>query len=542
MSSRWVTPSVAPVHLRADDAEEYYAYRGRPGSYEVGMGGGVVAARSNVATSPVMDARERQYVHESVVASSGRRGSGYYDYHTVGFGDGGRRREPLVDSQTPTPRGRAATPSSAGWSQNGAFGGPRSTTPTGGGSTWRNVPPDSTTGGGVYHAPPHASYLGGNDGSPRHAHGSGGYSWEEMDAPSTYTTTTASPGRNSPMRAGAGGHGDASASGSRSAAGYEVEGRGRPTAVTPIRRHLSYEDDLRTSDVHGGVTSSAYLMDQGYRVPLNSSVPTSQRGGPIMRGSAGPRRTPSMVKDPCSTFLPPVSLQDVDRLCLVLDLDETLVYARHGPVSIRPFVADFLRDLASADVEVVLWTAGEREYAQTVIRQIDPHGVIQHCVYRHSKWWTGVPGYAKNLRALGRNLSRTLMIENTPDCLKEQPDNGLLVRDYTGGSHDTTFRAIQEVVHDLVARRHLSVPVVLSSHPAVKPTHVDCDNGGSIQTFVLTGDAAALSSQGMMHAGAVARYNRDWVPAAIADRGKSRSMTPTSSARAPRQPGAYLRY
>lgn len=36
-----------------------------------------------------------------------------------------------------------------------------------------------------------------------------------------------------------------------------------------------------------------------------------------------------------------------------------------------------------------VWTAGVRAYAQAVIRNIDPNGVIDHCIYRHEKWFTG---------------------------------------------------------------------------------------------------------------------------------------------------------
>lgn len=232
-----------------------------------------------------------------------------------------------------------------------------------------------------------------------------------------------------------------------------------------------------------------------------SSQATAYHAAP----SAARRRSPSMVKEFGAAFLPPAHPSAAHRLCLVLDLDETLVYARDGPVHVRPFARELLRALHDVDVEVVVWTAGERDYAQSVIAMIDPLNTIQHCVYRHPKWWSGRPGYSKNLRALGRNLSRTLLVDNTPDCLRDQPDNGLLVSDFEGPrSYDDCMRTLLRVATALAERPHESVPRILADCADVVRRTVPLDAGGVISTWTLANDQVLECStyQSM-------RYNRD---------------------------------
>ena len=93
-----------------------------------------------------------------------------------------------------------------------------------------------------------------------------------------------------------------------------------------------------------------------------------------------------MSKDPYTAMVPPQRYEHHGRLVVVLDLDETLVYAREGPVLPRPGLEELLQTLRELQCEVIVWTAGERDYAQEVLQRIDTAGVVQHCVYRHEKW------------------------------------------------------------------------------------------------------------------------------------------------------------
>jgi RNA polymerase II subunit A small phosphatase-like protein len=164
-------------------------------------------------------------------------------------------------------------------------------------------------------------------------------------------------------------------------------------------------------------------------------------------------RQPSMIHEVGRELIPAPDPNMQGRLTIVLDLDETLIYAREGPLYARPGIDELLSFLKD-NFETVVWTAGVRAYAQAVVKTIDKVNAIQHCVYRHKKWFSGVAGYNKDLTLLGRDMKNTLIIENTPDCLRGNEGNGILVADYEGGElADDTLFCILALLRDLVEKR-----------------------------------------------------------------------------------------
>jgi RNA polymerase II subunit A small phosphatase-like protein len=203
-----------------------------------------------------------------------------------------------------------------------------------------------------------------------------------------------------------------------------------------------------------------------------------------------------MIHEPTKHMIPP-KRNDSKKYTVVLDLDETLIYAREGPLYARPHL-DELLEFLGRNCETVVWTAGVRAYAQAVIRNIDPNGVIDHCIYRHEKWFTGQAGYSKDLALVGRDLGYVMIIENTPDCIRGHEENGILVSDYEGGeTADPTLPAITKLVDDLV-RSNLSVPEFLKRCSLLSRQYVPTDLGDKLYVYCL--DPAKASE---------ARYNRD---------------------------------
>jgi RNA polymerase II subunit A small phosphatase-like protein len=198
-----------------------------------------------------------------------------------------------------------------------------------------------------------------------------------------------------------------------------------------------------------------------------------------------------MITDRCIHYIPPQRVEDHGKVVVVLDLDESLIYGRDGPIVMRPGLRRFLATLHSR-CEVVLWTAGQQDYALEAIGTIDPTGCIQHCVYRHPKWWTGEVGYAKDLRALGRSLRRTVLIDNTPDCHKANPENGILVTDYGGDNgSDNTLLMLSDIFEDLLNTEIWvdDVTAWLSSDRRLVRRAVPCDGGGSVVVHTLCCDS-----------------------------------------------------
>jgi len=154
-------------------------------------------------------------------------------------------------------------------------------------------------------------------------------------------------------------------------------------------------------------------------------------------------------------LLPPRDIHD-DRKTLVLDMDETLIHCSfHDEQNIpcdwmfslesggsmtdvfcrvRPHLEKFLR-VASMMFEIVVFTAGQENYANKVLDLIDPNGYIEHRLFRQH--CTQVHGYyVKDLSLLGRPLRDTVIIDNSPISFAFQPMNGILCDDWSGNPND----------------------------------------------------------------------------------------------------------
>ncbi len=124
---------------------------------------------------------------------------------------------------------------------------------------------------------------------------------------------------------------------------------------------------------------------------------------------------------------------DTDKKCLILDLDETLVHSSfkpiHNPdyiipveidgtihqvyVRKRPGVDDFLLNCAQ-HYEVVIFTASLAKYADPLLDLLDVHRVVRRRLYRDACVMHG-GRYVKDLSVLGRDLSSTIIIDNSPN-------------------------------------------------------------------------------------------------------------------------------
>ncbi|CAO3676297.1 unnamed protein product [Umbelopsis vinacea] len=168
-------------------------------------------------------------------------------------------------------------------------------------------------------------------------------------------------------------------------------------------------------------------------------------------------------------LLPPLANEHEDRKCLVLDLDETLIHSSFKfisnpdyivPVEIenqyhnvyvlkRPGVDEFLRKMGEL-YEIVVFTASVAKYADPVLDILDIHKVISHRLCRDS-CYNHKGNYVKDLSQLGRDLSSTLILDNSPASYIFHTSNAVPVSTWFNDPHDTELTDLIGFLTDLTA-------------------------------------------------------------------------------------------
>ncbi|XP_036872083.1 carboxy-terminal domain RNA polymerase II polypeptide A small phosphatase 1 isoform X1 [Manis javanica] len=210
--------------------------------------------------------------------------------------------------------------------------------------------------------------------------------------------------------------------------------------------------------------------DDAEAVPAHSGAPLL-----VEENGAVPKQTPVQY------LLPEAKAQDSDKICVVIDLDETLVHSSFKPVNNadfiipveidgvvhqpsdapswpegqqsphwptsqvyvlkRPHVDEFLQRMGEL-FECVLFTASLAKYADPVADLLDKWGAFRARLFREScVFHRG--NYVKDLSRLGRDLRRVLILDNSPASYVFHPDNAVPVASWFDNMSDTEL-------HDLL--------------------------------------------------------------------------------------------
>lgn len=181
-------------------------------------------------------------------------------------------------------------------------------------------------------------------------------------------------------------------------------------------------------------------------------------------------KTMQPTYEPKSPLLPSAAPGADDRICLVLDLDETLVHSSFTPlpgadfeiplemqgdthtvyVKKRPGVDEFLRK-AGEWYEVVVFTASLALYANPVMDLLDPQKLVQMRLYREHCVLVG-GCYVKDIAKLGRDLKRTVIVDNSPLSYVLQPENAIPIPAFFTDDDD---RELEKTLQLLEQTRHV---------------------------------------------------------------------------------------
>ncbi|KAL4453880.1 hypothetical protein ABPG74_003763 [Tetrahymena malaccensis] len=152
-------------------------------------------------------------------------------------------------------------------------------------------------------------------------------------------------------------------------------------------------------------------------------------------------------------FLPPAKNDSV--YTLVLDLDETLIHFVDTPVGghflMRPFLEMFLKEMSKI-YEIVIFTVGMENYANWVIDSFDKNRYISHRLYRQHAF-SKQYNYIKDLSKLGRDLTKSLIIDNVADNFRLQPANGIHIKSWFSDSSDMALKELIPVLKELIKQK-----------------------------------------------------------------------------------------
>lgn len=148
---------------------------------------------------------------------------------------------------------------------------------------------------------------------------------------------------------------------------------------------------------------------------------------------------------------------------LVLDLDETLIHFEESDEGnqflIRPYAQHFIDEM-SKYYELVIFTAGLKDYADFILDKIDLEGAITHRLYRHNTDFRNNV-YTKDLSKTGRDLCKTLIVDNNPDNFQYQPENGIYIKSWYNDPNDKALIELAPLLKEIVVKNYADVRIAL---------------------------------------------------------------------------------
>ncbi|XP_028249503.1 carboxy-terminal domain RNA polymerase II polypeptide A small phosphatase 1-like isoform X2 [Parambassis ranga] len=228
------------------------------------------------------------------------------------------------------------------------------------------------------------------------------------------------------------------------------------SVITQVRREEE-ENGTSREEVSIEVSSSKKPRNRGLLHNLfcclchKETEPSSAKhNAPLLVEENG-----SLSKVRAEPLLPQMKSNDAGKICVVIDLDETLVHSSFKPVNNadfiipveidgtvhqvyvlkRPHVDEFLKRMGEM-FECVLFTASLSKYADPVSDLLDKWGAFRSRLFREScVFHKG--NYVKDLSRLGRDLKKVIIIDNSPASYIFHPDNAVPVASWFDDMSDT---------------------------------------------------------------------------------------------------------
>lgn len=149
----------------------------------------------------------------------------------------------------------------------------------------------------------------------------------------------------------------------------------------------------------------------------------------------------------------------------MLDLDETLVHfvSKEKKFKLRPGCIQFLKDMSQL-FEVIIFTAAAKDYADFILNYLDKENhLISHRLYRQNCIFSdGI--YIKDLTLLGRDLSKTIIVDNIRDNFERQPFNGIEILTWLQDPMDRELYKLSIFLKNLISKEVKDVREFIKSY------------------------------------------------------------------------------
>ncbi|XP_053280906.1 carboxy-terminal domain RNA polymerase II polypeptide A small phosphatase 2 isoform X1 [Pleuronectes platessa] len=247
------------------------------------------------------------------------------------------------------------------------------------------------------------------------------------------------------------------------------------------------KEDVQVSEKTGQVNRSALKQPRSCNIfkalfccfqAQDGPKPQTPLPPPSQQALLDPQENGTVVKQYEPSLLSEVIAEDQGKICVVIDLDETLVHSSFKssstrvfeeqqpisnadfivPVEIegtthqvyvlkRPYVDEFLQRMGEL-FECVLFTASLAKYADPVTDLLDQFGVFRTRLFREScVFHQGC--YVKDLSRLGRDLHKTLILDNSPASYIFHPNNAVPVVSWFDDVEDAELLNLLPVFEEL---------------------------------------------------------------------------------------------
>ena len=213
---------------------------------------------------------------------------------------------------------------------------------------------------------------------------------------------------------------------------------------------LKKYNKIKISEIYNKI--NILSQDDLQRLFLDKIFINMNLNGSIIASSSYFKENKNIIND----FVPIPYLKNISnkKYTLILDLDETLIHFKGHPnddssgiLQFRPFLSEFLSALENY-YELVVFTAATQDYADPIINAIEQKGTkFDYRLYRiHTIIINN--DFVKDLSRLGRDLSRTIIVDNMEQNYKLQPENGITIRPFWG--KDINDMALYDLITILI--------------------------------------------------------------------------------------------